>query len=41
MIESEYMLLLIPRSFIDYVLTINIVYLPKGGMVTNGVWIRI
>jgi hypothetical protein len=37
-IESQYMLLLIPRLFNDDVLTINIVYLPKGGMVTNDVW---
>ena len=29
-IEREYMLLLIPRLFNDDVLTINIVYLPKG-----------
>jgi hypothetical protein len=37
-IESEYMLLLISRLFNDDVLTINIVYRPKGGMVKNGVW---
>jgi len=28
--ESEYMLLLIPRLFYDDVLTIDIVYCPKG-----------
>jgi hypothetical protein len=41
LIESEYMLLLITRLFNDDVLTINIVYLPKAGMVTNGVWEKI
>jgi len=38
MIESECMLLLISRLFNDDVLTINIVYRPKGSMVKNGVW---
>ena len=28
----------IPRLFKDIVLTINIVYRPEGGTVTNGVW---
>ena len=32
------MLLLIPRLFKDDVLNTNIVYRPKGGMVTNRVW---